>query len=104
MHDLMMRFKRSTGAPQVSPPATAEQTKSEPSRLRTEAGESPLLLTDEHRTTQEITAALSAIPVDSVTARTAGVLRVSGPRRTIAQERTAFEQAVAEENARPTVG
>jgi hypothetical protein len=59
---------------------------------------------DEGRTPQQIKAALAAIPPDSVTARTAGALRVSGPRRTIADERAAFEQAVAEENAGPTEG
>ncbi len=63
-----------------------------------------MLLTDDHRTSQEITAALSAIPSGSVTARTSGALRVPGPRHTIQAERAAFEQAVAEENARSTEG
>lgn len=35
---------------------------------------------------------------------TAGALRVSGPRGTIAEERAAFEQTVAEENTKPTEG
>lgn len=55
-----------------------------------------------HGVSQEIGAALNAIPTGSVTARTAGALRVAGPRRTIADERAAFERAVAEENVRPT--
>lgn len=80
----------------MSHPATAEQTTSQSSRLRTEA--------DEPRTSQEITAALNAIPSGSVTARTSGALRVRGPRRTIKEERAAFAQAVAEENARSTEG
>jgi len=84
--------------------ATAEQPTSQSSRLRTEAGEHTVLLADEPRTSQEITAALNAIPSGSVTARTAGALRVAGPRRTIKEERAAFEQAVAEENARSTEG
>ncbi len=88
----------------MSHSATAEQTRAQSSRLRTEAGEQTVLLADEPRTSQEIEAALSAIPAGSVTARTAGALRVSGPRRTIAEERAAFEQAVAEENARSTEG
>ena len=73
-------------------------------RRRTEADESTMLLTDEPRTSQEIMAALSAIPSGSVTARTSGALRVPSPRRTIKEERAAFEQAVAEENARSTEG
>jgi len=88
----------------VSHSATAEQTKSQSNRLRTEAAEHTVLLTDEPRTSQEITAALNAIPSGSVTARTSGALRVPGPRRTIAEERAAFEQGVAEENARSTEG
>lgn len=40
-----------------------------------------------------------AIPVDTVTARTAGVLRVAGSQYTIDEERAAFERAVAEDNA-----
>lgn len=82
--------------------ATAEHIKPQSSRLHTEAGEHTVLLTDDPRTSQEIKAALNAIPSGSVTARTAGALRVAGPRRTIKEERAAFEQAVAEENARST--
>lgn len=52
-----------------------------------------------YRTSRKIRAALGAIPTDSVTARTAGALRVTNPRRTIADERAAFERGVAEENA-----
>lgn len=88
----------------MSHPSTAEQTRTQSARLRTETGESPVLLTDEPRTSLEITAALSAIPAGSVTARTAGALRVPGPRHTIVEERAAFELAVAEENARSTEG
>ena len=72
--------------------------------LRAKTGERTSSLPEEHRTSQEITAALDAIPSGSVTARTAGALRVPGSRRTIAEERAAFEQAVAAENARPTEG
>ena len=88
----------------MSHPATAEQPTSQSSRLRTEAGEHTVLLADEPRTSQEIKAALNAIPSGSVTARTAGALRVAGPRRTIKEERAAFERAVAEENARSREG
>lgn len=52
----------------------------------------------------ELRAALDAIPAGSVTAHTAGALRVSGPPRSIENERAAFEWAVADENARPTEG
>ncbi|MBA2468840.1 MAG: hypothetical protein H0V37_05495 [Chloroflexia bacterium] len=85
----------------MSHSATAEQTKSQSSRLGTEVGERSMHLTNEHRTSQEIEATLSSIPSGSVTARTAGALRVPGPQRTIEEERAAFQQAVAEENARP---
>ncbi len=44
---------------------------------------------------------LVAIPAASVTARTAGALGSRGPYRSIADERAAFERAVAEENAHP---
>ncbi len=84
--------------------ATAEHITSQSRRLRTDAGEHTVLLVDEPRTSLEIRAALSAIPAGNVTARTAGALRVSGPRRTIKEERSAFEQGVAEENARSTEG
>lgn len=88
----------------MSHPATVEQTKSQPRRLHTETDEPVVSLTDDHRTSREIRAALDATPADSVTAPTAGALRVAGPRRTIADERAAFEQAVAEENARQSEG
>ncbi len=68
------------------------------------APERPLRLAGERRISQELQSALDAIPAASVTARTAGALRVAGPRRTIAAERAGFEQAVAEENARQSEG
>jgi hypothetical protein len=68
------------------------------------AAERAVRLNGGRRTSQEIQAALDAIPADSVTARTAGALRVAAPGRTIAEERKAFEQAVAEENARQSEG
>lgn len=73
-------------------------------RLRPKAGDRTSSLADADRPPREIEAALNAIPSGSVTARTAGALRVPGPRRTIAEERAAFEQAVAAENARLTEG
>jgi len=48
---------------------------------------------------QEIKDSLNAILSGGVTTRTAGSLRVAGVRRTIEEERVAFERAVAEENA-----
>jgi hypothetical protein len=56
------------------------------------SGERPL-------TAGEVQAALASIPPDSVTARTAGALRVAGPRHSVEEEQAAFEQAVAFENA-----
>ena len=50
---------------------------------------------------QELMVALDAIPLDSVTARTAGSLRVAEPTLSIAEEADAFEQGVAEENTAP---
>ncbi len=47
----------------------------------------------------EIMTAFAAIPADSVTARTAGALRVESVRYTIEEERAAFERGVADENA-----
>lgn len=58
----MTQHDRSTGAIEVSHSATAEHTTSQSSRLCTEADEHTVHLTDEPRTSQEITAALSAIP------------------------------------------
>ncbi len=46
-----------------------------------------------------IMTAFTAISADSVTARTAGALRVEGVLYTIEEERIAFEQRVADENA-----
>lgn len=43
------------------------------------------------------------IPLDSVTARTAGALRAAGIRHTVAKERDAFQRAVADQNAAVTV-
>ena len=96
----------------MSHPATtrraASQTRLEqkapPGRPRLGIDQSTLPLSSEHRTSREIKAALNAIPAGSVTARTAGALRVDGSRRKIEDERAAFEQAVAEENSRPTEG
>ncbi len=48
---------------------------------------------------QEIKDSLNAILSGGVTTRTAGSLQVAGVRRTIEEERAAFERAVAEENA-----
>lgn len=47
----------------------------------------------------QIMTAFAAIPADSVTARTAGALRVQGPPISIADERAAFERGVVDENA-----
>ncbi len=88
----------------MSHSATTEHTTPPSRRLRTEVDERAVPSTDDHRSAQEIKAALSAIPAGCVTARTAGSLRVPGPRRTIRDERAAFEQAVAEENTRATEG
>lgn len=63
----------------MSHSATAAHTKSQSDRLRTETGEHTVLLADEPHSSEEITVALSAIPSGSVTARTAGALRVLGP-------------------------
>ena len=85
-------------------PATTEQARPPTRRPESTGTERTLPLVGERRTTKAIQAALDAIPADSVTARTAGALRVTGPRRRIAEERAAFEQAVAEENARQSEG
>ena len=85
-------------------PVTTGQLKPRIRRPEPAAVARPVWLTNEHRTSREVQSALDAIPADSVTARTAGALGVAGPRRTIAEERVAFEQGVAEENARQTEG
>ena len=85
-------------------PATTEQATPPTRRPEPAASERTLRQADEHLASQEVRSAIDAIPADSVTARTAGALRVAGPRRTIAEERAAFEQAVAEENARQSEG
>jgi len=74
------------------------------SRRLDSAAERTVRLNDDRQTSKEIQAALDTIPASSVTARTAGALRVAGPPRTIAEERAAFEQEVAEENARQSEG
>ncbi len=88
----------------MSHSATAERTKTRRRRLEPASVQHNPQLVEQHRTGREIRAALDAIPAGSVTARTAGALRVADPLRTIEEERTAFEQAVAEENAGPTEG
>lgn len=85
-------------------PATTEQATPRTRRSTpTVANRAPELVS-ERQTSQEVQAALDAIPADSVTARTAGALRVAGPRWTIMEERAAFEQAVAQENAGQSEG
>ncbi len=84
--------------------ATTGHTSSQSHRFDLGVEEHAVLLTDVPLTSQEIKVALSVIPSGSVTARTAGALRVAGPRRTIAEERAAFERAVAIENAKSTEG
>jgi hypothetical protein len=88
----------------VPHPAATEQATPRTRRPEPTVAERTLPLAGEWRPSEEVQAALDAIPADSVTARTAGALRVTGPRRTIAEERAAFEQAVAEENARQSEG
>lgn len=80
------------------------EPKAPPSRSQPRTGQSPLQRSSDTRTAREIRAAVDAIPPGSVTARTAGALRVAGPRRTFAEARAAFEGAVAEENTRPADG
>ncbi len=92
------------GATNVPHPATTEQATPRTRRSEPSAAERTPRLAGERRTSQEVQSALDAIPADSVTARTAGALRVAGPRRTIAAERAAFELAVAEENVRQSEG
>lgn len=93
-----------------SPPMTRREAEATLRRVQSKAGERTAHLSDGQRDrladgiSRELRAALNAIPSGSVTARTAGALRGSGPRLTIAEERAAFEQGVAEENARPTEG
>jgi hypothetical protein len=88
----------------VPHPATTEQATPGTRRPESTAAERTPRLAGERPASQEVQSALEAIPADSVTARTAGALRVAGPRRTIAEERAAFEQAVAEENTRQSEG
>lgn len=85
-------------------PATTEQTERLPRQHQPDAKGCADRRANTHRISHEMQAALNAIPSGSVTARTSGALRVPGPRRTIADERVAFEQAVAEENARSMEG
>lgn len=82
----------------MSDPARNEQLTPRTRRQHRATGRA-LRLVGGRRISEELQSALDAIPADSVTARTAGALRVARGNCTIMEERVAFEQAVAEENA-----
>lgn len=80
-------------------PATTEKVIPRNGRTSPTSANDAVRRAAEPSTARELRAAFDAIPADSVTARTAGALRVADIGRTIEEERAAFEQAVADENA-----